>query len=78
MAHAKTASFPICPICAEHLEIEITNTDEKCRAVHEDCYVAFILAQSRIFASTSLSLVILRALAIPERPTGGRLAINAH
>ena len=67
MAHVKTASYPICPLCTEHVEIETANTDEKGRAVHEDCYVAFILAQSRILASTGLSLLILRALAIPER-----------
>ena len=66
MAHVKTASYPICPLCTEHVEIETANTDEKGRAVHEDCYVAFILAQRRILASTSLSLLVLRALAIPE------------
>jgi hypothetical protein len=66
MAHVKTASYPICPLCTEHVEIETANTDEKGRAVHEDCYVALILAQSRILASTSLSLLVLRALTIPE------------
>ena len=70
MAHIKTASYPICPLCTEHVEIETANTDEKGRAVHravhEDCYVAFIVAQNRILALTSLSLLVLRALAIPE------------
>jgi hypothetical protein len=66
MAYVQTASYPICPLCTEHVETESANTDEKGRAVHENCYAAFILAQSRILASTSRSLLVLRALATPE------------
>jgi hypothetical protein len=67
MAHIQTASYPICPLCTEHVELETAKTDEKGRAVHEDCYAASIRAQRRIVASTSLSLLIVHALAIPER-----------
>jgi hypothetical protein len=66
MAHIQTASYPICPLCIEQVELETANTDEKGRAVHEDCYAAVIVAQRRIFAPTELSLLILHALAIPK------------
>jgi hypothetical protein len=57
----------MCPVCSEPIDLETANTDEKGQAVHEDCYVALILAQWRILASTSRSLLILSALSTPER-----------
>ena len=43
MPHVPTASYPICPICSEHIQLEAANTDDKGRAVHEECYVAQII-----------------------------------
>jgi hypothetical protein len=45
MAHIRKASYPVCPLCNEVVEIETANTDEKGWAVHEDCYVAHITSQ---------------------------------
>ena len=53
MSHVPTARYPVCPFCTEHVELETANTDEKGRAVHEDCYVDYILAKSRIFYISS-------------------------
>jgi len=39
MTHIPTASYPICPLCSEHIELEKANTDDKGKAVHEECYV---------------------------------------
>jgi len=49
MSHIAAASYPICPLCSEHVEIESANTDDKGRAVHEECYVAhtIVLSASR-------------------------------
>jgi hypothetical protein len=47
MAHVPNASDPICVLCSEHVELESANTDEKGRAVHEDCYVSHFIEQSR-------------------------------
>ncbi len=47
MAHIPTANYPICPLCSEHIELETANTDEKGKAVHEECYVAHIIEQTR-------------------------------
>jgi hypothetical protein len=47
MAHIPAASYPICPLCSEHIELEKANTDDKGRAVHEECYVAHIIEQNR-------------------------------
>jgi hypothetical protein len=49
MAHVPTASYPICPLCSEHIELESANTDEKGSAVHEDCYVAHIAKRMHNF-----------------------------
>lgn len=46
MAHIPTASYPICPLCSEHIELESAYTDEKGRAVHEECYVSHLIEQS--------------------------------
>jgi len=48
MAHIATASYPICPRCSEHVELESANTDEKGKAVHEECYVVYAIEQARI------------------------------
>lgn len=47
MAYIRPVSYPICPICFEHIELETANTDERGRAVHEECYVQHIVAQTR-------------------------------
>jgi hypothetical protein len=47
MTHIPTASYPICPLCSEHVELESANTDDKGKAVHEECYVAHIIEQTR-------------------------------
>lgn len=40
MPHIPTASYPVCPICREHIELETAGTDDRGRAVHEQCYAA--------------------------------------
>lgn len=47
MSHIPTASYPICPLCSEHIELENANSDEKGRAVHEECYVSHFIEQRR-------------------------------
>lgn len=47
MAHVPTASYPICPLCSEHVELETANTDERGKAVHEECYVSRIIEPTR-------------------------------
>jgi hypothetical protein len=47
MNHIPTASYPICPLCSEHVELENANTDEKGQAVHEECYVTHTTGQTR-------------------------------
>ena len=44
MTYIPTASYPICRLCGEHVELETANTDEKGQAVHENCYVTQIVA----------------------------------
>ena len=46
MAHIPSASYPICPLCSEHVELESANTDANGKAVHEDCYVAHIIERA--------------------------------
>jgi hypothetical protein len=65
MTHTRIEHSPICALCSEHIELETANTDEKGQAVHEDCYVSFIVAKYRILEATSRSLLILSALAKP-------------
>jgi hypothetical protein len=45
MAHIPAVSYPVCPICNQHVELETAKTDEKGRAVHEDCYITLLLVQ---------------------------------
>lgn len=61
MAHAP-APYVVCSLCAKPIELETANTDERGQAVHEDCYVAYIAAQSRILLSTSRGLLVLGTL----------------
>jgi hypothetical protein len=53
MPHISRASYPVCPICNEHVELETARTDEKGKAVHEECYVTRILSEpfNRPFAA---------------------------
>ena len=53
MTHIPTTSYPICPLCSEHVELENANTDEKGRAVHEDCYVSHFIEQRRAQITTA-------------------------
>ena len=64
MAHISRASYLICPFCSEPVELETANTDQNGRAVHENCYVAYIASQGRILLSTSRGLSILRSLTL--------------
>jgi hypothetical protein len=48
MAHIRTASYPVCPLCSEHVELESANTDEMGRGVHEDCYVAHAIEHAYV------------------------------
>jgi hypothetical protein len=66
MARIPTARYPICPLCTEHVELETAMNNQNGRAVHEDCYVAFILAKGRIYASIRHSLLVLCVLAKSE------------
>jgi hypothetical protein len=59
MAHVPKASYPICPLCYEHIEIETANTNEKGKAVHEECYVAHVISQCKTLISTEHALSIL-------------------
>jgi len=56
MSHIAAESYPICPLCSEHVEIESTNTDDKGRAVHEECYVAHTIELFRLTASDGKNL----------------------
>jgi hypothetical protein len=60
----------LCELCSEHVELETANTDEKGKAVHEECYVSFIAAQYRNLEAASRSLLILSAL--PSLHTNGQ------
>ena len=31
--------LPICPICSEGVELEISKTDEDGKPIHEECYL---------------------------------------
>jgi len=59
MTYIPTARYLVCSLCAKPIELETANTDERGLAVHEDCYVAYIAAQSRILLSTSRGLSVL-------------------
>jgi hypothetical protein len=55
----------ICLICTEPVPLETSNTDEKGRAVHEECYVLktisnFRTAQCSSFPQNSLSATTSR------------------
>jgi hypothetical protein len=76
MPHTRIEPYFICPLCSQPIELETANTDEKGQAVHEDCYVALILAQCPIPASTSRSLLILSALATEREPAAAQLAMH--
>ena len=56
MVHIQEIRHPTCPLCTEHVELETANTDEKGRAVHEDCYVGLILAQSRTISTNPMAI----------------------
>lgn len=61
MVHIPTASYPICPFCQEHIELETANTDDKGRAVHEECYVSHLIsAQSDVSASNAVVAALLQ------------------
>jgi hypothetical protein len=70
MPRIPRASYPVCPICSEHVELESANTDEKGNAVHEECYVSLLLLQpfNRPFA----------ALPVPDSTFADAIAILAR
>lgn len=47
MSHIPAASYPICVLCREHVELETANTDERGQAVHEACYASHIVLPLR-------------------------------
>lgn len=42
MLYTPMASYPICALCREHVELEIATTDERGQAVHEECYASHL------------------------------------
>jgi hypothetical protein len=66
MAHIRKASYPVCPLCNEVVEIETANTDEKGRAVHEDCYVAAVTSHHQLMITAEHALSIL-STSTPQR-----------
>ena len=70
MPHIPTASYPVCPICSEHVELETANTDEKGQAVHEECYVSRLLSQPFNLPFT--------ALLVPDSTFAEAIAILAR
>ncbi len=61
MAHIPAASYPICPFCSEHIELEKAHTDDKGKAVHEECYVAHIIEQNRFQMGILLHVLAIRS-----------------
>jgi hypothetical protein len=59
MAHLRKASYPVCPLCQEHVELETANSDERGRAVHEECYVSHITSQNKGLMTKDQALSIL-------------------
>jgi hypothetical protein len=54
--------YPICSLCNELVELETTNTDENGKAVHEECYVAYVASRFRVMISTGHALSTLCSL----------------
>jgi hypothetical protein len=59
MAHLRKASYPVCPLCQEHVELETANSDERGRAVHEECYVTHIISRNKGLMTMEQALSIL-------------------
>jgi hypothetical protein len=45
MSHTPTASYPICQLCKEHIELETANSDDKGQPVHTECYASHLASQ---------------------------------
>lgn len=46
-AYIPKASYLVCSLCSGHIELEGANTDDEGNAVHEECYVAHVIQQTR-------------------------------
>jgi len=77
MAHISKASYPICPLCNEHIEIETANTNEKGKAVHEDCYVAHLRAQNQSMISAEHAMSILNSAGHQRDSTAATLKTSS-
>ena len=47
--------FPLCALCHAHVPLETCNTNERGRAVHEQCYVSYVTCQKVFFTSASFN-----------------------
>jgi hypothetical protein len=51
--------YPACALCNQRVELETAKTDENGKAVHEECYVAYVGSRFRVMMSTEHALSIL-------------------
>ncbi len=66
MADIGTTTYLICALCNEHVVMEAANTNENGKAVHEECYVAYISSRYHSLITIEHALSIVRGVT-PQR-----------